>query len=389
MTPIRWVESFRDCALRTFGVRDAPLLYIIRENDDVPTEMEDPLLPERAYGQSGSVVAELIKRMNYSDPLFKSDNGLVYSMLETATRGTIYATIVKPYSRTKDGRSAWKAMISSHVGKDKWENVQREKMSFLMNTKWNGKTYSLEKFTTSHRSAFVQLQEAAQHVNFQLPTEHTRVQYLLDNIVHSDADLRAALASIRINVDGMRDDFEKSVSFLLPVCPFAKSKMQSSRSRNIPQVSSLKNSSESKTGIEFRWYQPQEYAKLNNDQRQELYRWQKSKDGRAQMQKDRQTNKSNTSAMTRKQLKATIKSLETRNNGSSDKNDPSIEDMAANIVKAVIASSKTSELPSENSPPKRKSVAFDDSVNGHSNNDNYKVAAQALQKIIKRNRNNE
>ena len=60
----------------------------------------------------------------------------------------------------------------------------------MMNTKWNGRTYSLEKFTGLHRSAYIQLEEASQHVNFQLPTEHTRVGYLIDNIQNSDPDLK-------------------------------------------------------------------------------------------------------------------------------------------------------------------------------------------------------
>ena len=52
-----------------------------------------------------------------------------------------------------------------------------------MNNKWNGRTFSLEKFTGIHRSAFVQMQEANDHVDsdLQLPSEHTRVGYLLDN----------------------------------------------------------------------------------------------------------------------------------------------------------------------------------------------------------------
>ena len=81
-------------------------------------------------------------------------------MLEEATRSTIYANTIKPFSRSKDGRKAWLAMVSSHIGDDKWEQLQKDKMKFLMNTTWNRKTYSLEKFTGAHRKAYVQLQEA-------------------------------------------------------------------------------------------------------------------------------------------------------------------------------------------------------------------------------------
>ena len=252
LTPIRWVESFKDCVLRTFGVRDAPLSYVIREESEVKIEVEDPLSFNKAYGTSGSIIEEMMKRMSHDDPLFKTDNGSVYSMLEEATRSTIYANTIKPFSRSKDGRKAWLAMVSSHIGDDKWEQLQKDKMKFLINTTWNGKTYSLEKFTGAHRSAYVQLQEAKQHVNFQLPTGHTRVQYLLDNIQNNDPDLRAALGNIRLNVNNMRDDFEKSVTYLLPVDPYSKNKANNTNRNRTPTVSALKNASHSNTGVDLR-----------------------------------------------------------------------------------------------------------------------------------------
>ena len=224
-TPIRWLESFRDCALRTFGIRNCPLSYVIRDVVQVPTEIEDPLLAGSAFSAtSGSVLNEMIRRLNHTDPLFRTDNSTVYAMLETATRGTVYASTIKPFSRTKNGRGAWLALISSHAGQDKWERMQKDKLRFLMNTKWNGRSYSLEKFTGQHRSNFIALQECQLHVNFQLPTEHTRVGYLLDNITSNDPDLRAALSNVRLNQNGMRDDFELAVAHLLPVCPYSKNR---------------------------------------------------------------------------------------------------------------------------------------------------------------------
>ena len=41
--------------------------------------------------------------------------------------------------------------------------------------------------------------EAAQKVQFQVPDEHTRVGYLLDNIEHQDADLHATIGQIFTN----------------------------------------------------------------------------------------------------------------------------------------------------------------------------------------------
>lgn len=167
-----------------------------------------------------------------------------------------------------------------------------------------------------------------------MPTEHTRVQYLLDDIIHHDADLRAALASVRINVDGMRDDFEKSVIFLLPVCPYAKHKMNTNKSKSLSSIAAIKNSKDSRSGIEFRWYDPKEYAKLSSDQRQELYRWQKSKDGKASIKKSRQNNSTSVN-FSNKQLQAKIKAFEAEK-----ANAPSVEAMAVSLASAIHLSLK-------------------------------------------------
>ena len=157
-TPIKWMESFKDCLYRTFGVRMCPITYVIRPEANVPPEDDDPLdlANNKAFSaRSGSVLKELIRQLSHFHPLYRSDNNLVYSLLDEATRGTIYAPTIKPYSRTKNGREAWEAIVSSHAGSDKWELIQKDRLRFLMSTKWNGKTYSLEKFTGLHRCAFV------------------------------------------------------------------------------------------------------------------------------------------------------------------------------------------------------------------------------------------
>ena len=223
--PLRWTDTFKDFCLNTFGVRKAPLAYVIRDSITVLPESlapgvtagaTDPLVPGKSYGNGGSVFNDLVARLSHTHPLYSTDNAKVYSALEEATRGTAYSSTVKSFSRRRDGRSAWLALVSSHAGNDKWESLQKENTRWLMNTKWTGQNYSLEKFCNHHRSRFVNLEEAKNHVDFQLPTAHTRVGYLLDNITNTDADLRAAIANIRQNVNATRSDFEKAVGVLLP-----------------------------------------------------------------------------------------------------------------------------------------------------------------------------
>ena len=288
-TPLKWCESFKHYLYATFGVRKIPLVYVIRESADVtpesgndPNVTYDPLQQGKAYGNSGSVLDDLIARASHTHPLFKSDNATVYGAIEEATRGSVYVTTIKPFARRKDGRGAWLALLTSHVGTDKWEKIQKDNSAWLISAKWNGKKYSLDSFISQHRGKFQQLVEASHHVKFQLPNQHTRVGYLIDGIENSDAALQAAIANVRQNTNGMRDDFEKAAAVLLPVDPFEKN---SANKKTVNfQISALGKANQfgrgENTGVDLRWYKPGEYAKLTPAEKIELNAWQRSEEGK-------------------------------------------------------------------------------------------------------------
>ena len=144
--PLKWCESFKNFLYATFGLRKVPLLYVIREKAEVtpeggadPNATYDPLQPGKAYGSSGSVLQDLILRLSHEHSLFKTDNATVYGFIEEATRGSSYAHTIKSYSRTKDGRSAWLAIITSHVVINQWERIEKDNTSWFLNAQWNGK----------------------------------------------------------------------------------------------------------------------------------------------------------------------------------------------------------------------------------------------------------
>lgn len=392
-TPVRWMESFKDFLFRSYGVRMTPLSYVIRENVEVAPEDTAPLIPNNAYSQvAGSVLNELINRLDHNNPLFATDNNSVYSALDDATRGTIYAATIKPYARTKNGRAAWFAIINSHAGDDKWEAIEKDKTKFMINTKWNGRQYGLDKFTNLHRAAYVALEEAALHVNFQLPNEHTRVGYLLENIVNNDADLRAALASIRADLNGMRSNFERAVAFMLPVCPYAKHSKRNNNN-NYAQISDvqLQGKRYSKTGVDLRWHTKAEYAKLNKAQRDELYKWQKTKQGKAAVKAGRKKqgdsdSNSDVSNMTRKQLQAKIAALESSDTSEggnvTDSSSSNASGFTLDQVKAMVSIAMASQANEEKENEKKAS-----SKRSSTEQDPHVAATLAIQQIMKRFRN--
>jgi hypothetical protein len=278
---VKWTEAFRDFLNRVIGSRHIPLVYLIRDVVDVPAA---PLcatgLPHAE--EFGSVEAELIARATHTHPLFRDDNALLYYLLEEATRGTSYSASIKPFQRTKNGRSAFLAMLSQYAGEDKWRALIKQAEDMLHNRKWKGQqtNYSLEKFIGQHRTAFVNMSQCATHINYQLPNANSRVTYLLSALECMHPPLQAAMALIRSDQDedGKMNDFEATASFLLPHDPVAN-KRSNDRKRPSAEISEvtfdipsddITKARVGKTGVEFRFHTKPEYSELSDDQRKEL-----------------------------------------------------------------------------------------------------------------------
>ena len=68
------------------------------------------------------------------------------------------------------------------------------------------------------------MQASAEHVQYQLPNEHSRFGFLLEEIQCSDPGLQAAMASLKSDdgLEGTRSNFEATAAHLLPYDPVAK-----------------------------------------------------------------------------------------------------------------------------------------------------------------------
>ena len=225
LTIMKWTEAFSDFSRHVIGSRTIPLSYVIRAEEDVP-DAAPPLMQNQPYAEEfGSVEEELVARANHTHPLFREDNSALYFFLEEATRGTMYASSIQPFSRRKHGRQAWLALTSQYAGKDKWASELKRQDELIHSRKWKGQAnFSLDKFVSMHRNAYVSMQQCAEHVDFQLPNQHYRVGFLLDGIETTDASLQAAMALVRNDegADGKRNNFEATACCLLPHDSVAK-----------------------------------------------------------------------------------------------------------------------------------------------------------------------
>ena len=126
------------------------------------------------------------------------------------------------------------------------------------------------------------MQASAEHVQYQLPNEHSRVGFLLEAIQCSDSGLQAAMASIKTDngLEGMRNNFEATAAHLLPYDPVAK-KRSSGQKRGSAEISSVMDTSNAtmkkpsigKTGVHLHYYKTGEYRNLSREQKEELREW--------------------------------------------------------------------------------------------------------------------
>ena len=105
--------------------------------------------------------------------------------------------------------------VSKFSRKVVWEIIIKDAQDYLINKKWSGtNNQTLKVNIDRHQLAFVSLLEASDHVSHQLPNDCTRVGYLIDSTTSTDVNVVAALASIRMDDTGRREDFEEASIFL-------------------------------------------------------------------------------------------------------------------------------------------------------------------------------
>ena len=280
----KWLESVRNHLNQVIGVRNAPLSYVIRERaevDPVPDALEDG---EPFTAATGSVEGEMIARLSHRHALYKSDNGQVFDVIEVALRGTSISPSIAQFRRSRDGRSAYLALISQHAGRDVWDKLQRDAEHKLQNVKWNGQTtITLQQHMSMHRREWITLQDCSEYIPVEVPNGRQRVTWLMNSITSIDPSVLAAIAAVRQDETDKRVNFESAVTYLAPVCPVtAKQQRKGKLEVNVSGTTVNGLGSVGKTGVALRYHKYSEFLKLSEEQKKELKDWKSNnkKDGK-------------------------------------------------------------------------------------------------------------
>ena len=299
--------------LRTkIGVRGVALSYVIRESE-VPAAHEN-LANEKPYADKyESLMQELIVSTPHDGVSWEEDNSTVFSILQEMVRDSPMASSLKRHQKKLDGRGAYLSLVQHNLGSSQWDKIILRAEEIQNNRIWNGRNsrYTLKKHIDMHRDAYNDMVRATEHVQYEVPNEHTRVSRLLRSV---QAGHIAAIAAAKTTIEAYptkRDDFEEAADFLILNAPAGRAINQTLR------ISALESNSgnNDKTlddynhvSIDDRFYTKEEYGQLTNDQKHKLKllrdsRTSNANNNRGNKRKQRNNNK-----------KKKFKKLKTENN---------------------------------------------------------------------------
>ena len=117
---VKLMESFSNMLSYIIGSRNILLAYVIRPEVSVLPTSSIICAADHLYSiEQDSISNELTARARYNHSLFNEDNAKVYFPIEEAVHNTNYATSIKPFQRSKNGRGALLSLKYQYCVKDK------------------------------------------------------------------------------------------------------------------------------------------------------------------------------------------------------------------------------------------------------------------------------
>ena len=269
------LDSFPTLLRDRLGIRDIPLSYVIRA-DDQPKPLT-ALAPGEIHGVgTESIYEELINSSSLEGDEYLEDRAAVYNILSDMIAESTHTSSLKGFMRARDGRGAFKALVTHNLGQSQWDKIISRAESVMTQRDWNGRNhrFTMNYHCTMHRDAYNDLVRATEFTTYQLPDERTRVTRLLASI---KAEHIASIASAKCTIENdaeKRTNFEAAADFLCLMAPKNRSNNRDIRnisSLTVDQKQELDGLSHVDVGSKDRFYKPHEYRQLTRDQKRKLW----------------------------------------------------------------------------------------------------------------------
>ena len=211
---------------------------------------------------------EMISRSTLSGAAYNENNSRVFTLLSEALKKFIHSTILRPFSRKRDKREAFTALIKHNLGSFKWEEEIEKVETVVMINQWNRRSsrLPLRKHITNHRISHNMTIRASYHIIYTPSNENTRFKRILKSTVSNGMTIIASVTAIRADNNKLAD-FDKASDFLITTAPPPQNIEAGSHNVSAFTTNTVR------TGVELRYYKRDSFGRLSDEQKQELQSW--------------------------------------------------------------------------------------------------------------------
>lgn len=267
-----FIDDFPEHLEKYVGQDGRPLSYVIRNDEAIPDEDDDP-----TYGEPGCAYAsfrdEIAARSSIVGNHYSVDNARVLQLLNDAIAAHSHVKAwVKDYQRSHDGRGAWFTFRTHYRGQSELETIQVKAEQRLDQLQYRGEKprYNFELHVSNHRKSHNEILKAS-GIALQ---EQVKVRKLTSSLLAPE--LKTAKTTIAA-IDSLRLNFDECVNYLKGQIHRSDATMedrQVSSAASNPNGNKRKaaddngNSNNRKKGKKGknkldRWYSPAEYRALS------------------------------------------------------------------------------------------------------------------------------
>jgi hypothetical protein len=245
-----------------YGKEGTPLAYLLREDDAVAAEADDP---HANYGTDH--IKELIARAPHTGSTFNADNRTLCRYLKKICVDTAAYDYISKY--TANGRQAWKDLLKVYLGPQHTQNQAAIYEAKLQNTHYDGESnrFTYDKNVSIHKEGHTRL-EGLVPLGYKGIDEGTKIRYFLLSL--RDPRLKTVVELVRGNPS--YDTFDKVARRIKDT--IVTLKPTKTPSRNVSSVTVInKNGEEVFPGIDpdmtvdDKFYSKPEWLKLSKAQR--------------------------------------------------------------------------------------------------------------------------
>ncbi|KAL3934951.1 MAG: hypothetical protein SGARI_003168 [Bacillariaceae sp.] len=303
------IEKIENHLRRCLGTTGVPLLYVVREDQEVVAHGDDPedgydtledqqiaRAPHFGVPAAGGDPAPL--------PAYIRDRSKVWDIMSDMSRDTDWWSFVRPGQRRRDGRVGFTGLKSHYLGPNSVDNMAAKAETTLQGTRYSGegRRWNFEKYVKCHVDQHAILEGLVEH-GYAGIDPRSKVRYLLGGITTDKFD---TVKTTILGSELYRNSFDDSVRLFKDMMEQTKSLKSSGDGVQISQVSFAGDDMEvdPDMSIQDRYYTKDEYRGLSRAQKLGL---KKKREDRGHKPKNHK--KSNKS---KKSLKSADKAAEKR-----------------------------------------------------------------------------